>query len=142
MLVTLPTSRTTIQTELPRWLRYCVKKARQRQTPQQYRLHALLVKGGSVLAQGYNVPATEFPGKALNPRAPEWIGLHAELACLKKATEEQISGSTLYVGGVTWSGNLLLSKPCEFCWQVLEQLELARVVWHTPAGQIQKYTFR
>lgn len=80
------------------------------------------------------MPVTDFPGRVLNARAPEWIGLHAELACLKNATEENVIGATLYVAGVTWSGNLVRSKPCEFCWPVLQDSGLSRVVWLEPNG--------
>jgi tRNA(Arg) A34 adenosine deaminase TadA len=117
-----------------RWIRYCIKQARKRTTDQKYRLHAVLVRGGSVIVQGRNVSVQDACGRSKNPCAPEWIGLHAEMDCVRRATPEQMAGATLYVGGVSPAGNLILTRPCDWCWDVLSSLSLASIVYHTDSG--------
>lgn len=123
-----------------RWLRYCVKKAGERTTEQKYRLHSVLIRGGSVISQGINLSVSECYGRSANPKAPEWIGLHAEIACLRRVTEP--SGAVLYVGGVTASGALLLSKPCKWCWDSIKEAGIVAVVWHDPDGITHTHRFR
>lgn len=117
------------------WLKYAVKKARSRKgEAQKYRLNAVLIRGGSVLAEGTNQPADTSSFRVVNPKAPEWMGIHAEIDCLRRATPEQIEGSTLFVGGVKPSGGLIVTKPCQYCEEILRDSELSAVVWHTAWG--------
>lgn len=125
-----------------RWLRYCVKIAKSTTTSQRYRLHAVLVRGGAVLAQGSNLAVSDILGKVFNPDAPEWIGLHAEMACIRRARPDQLVGATLYVGGVTASGNIVTSKPCHWCYDVLSRTGISRIVWHDTAGNTHSIKLR
>lgn len=117
-----------------RWLRYCLIKAGRRTGGQRYRLYAVAIKGGSVQAEGYNRPASDFPGVSFNQFAPTYIGLHAEMDCIRLATSESIAGSTLYVAGVNPSGGLLLSKPCDTCMETIIEAGIRKVVWHDTNG--------
>jgi tRNA(Arg) A34 adenosine deaminase TadA len=117
-----------------RWLRYCIRKAKKYDTNQRYKFHAVLVKGGSIQGEGQNISVQDCGGQVFNPHAPEWIGLHAEMSCLKRASDRQIEGATLYVGGVTQAGKLITTAPCDWCGHILDMSGLFAVVWHDSIG--------
>lgn len=120
--------------ETNRWIDYCLRRALTRDTAQRYRLHSVLIRGGSVLAEGENLPVTAAHGKIMNPEAEEWMGLHAEMDCLRSATEDQLESSVLYVAGVSPTGKLLISKPCPYCTEILIEQPLKSVRYHNSRG--------
>lgn len=125
-----------------KWIEYCIRKARRRNTSQRYRLHSVLVRGGSVICEGENLPVTDFALKCIKPHAEEWIGLHAEVATIRKAKPNQLKGAVLYVGGVTHFGSLILSKPCCWCSDILKETGIKAVVWHDKDGRVGKRSLR
>lgn len=118
-----------------RWLAYCVRRARRRDSLQRFRLHAVLVRGGRVQAEGFNFHPTDMHARVVNPKAPTWMGMHAEVACLRSATPEQIRGSTLYVGGVNYTGKLIRTRPCEWCLDIIADAGVQNIAWHDAYGR-------
>ena len=59
--------------------------------------------------------------------------MHAELSCLIRAPKEKIVNSTMYIWRFGHSG-LLLSRPCEMCFQEMLKSGVKRVVYSTNNG--------
>ena len=109
-----------------RWVRKAILQAEQA-PHEQWRVGAVLVRGGSVLSTGFNRyrndPAqVDLPG----------VSYHAEEAALRKASDPR--GATLYVARVTRSGVLGMSKPCAKCERLLAQHDVHTVVWTSSMG--------
>jgi deoxycytidylate deaminase len=98
-----------------------------------WRLGAVVVRGGSVIAKGYNRPSgkTESIGKQLG--IPLWT-LHAEMdALLNCGTTE---GSYLFVAGRKENGSRVHSKPCKKCQAFMKGLGLLGVFWEDRDGVV------
>jgi deoxycytidylate deaminase len=93
-------------------------------------LGALLVKGGRLLATGYNRVGEH--NKLINPKWPGSI--HAEedaiASMLKHGKEKEIKGSTMYVVRVGHK----LAKPCSHCMNTLMHYGVKKVVFTTDTG--------
>lgn len=85
-------------------------------------------------AEGCNQAAADGRAKAVHPLAPEWMGIHAEMAALRNAYDSQLDNAILYVAGVTSSGKLICSKPCDWCLNALMDTPLKAVVWANDDG--------
>lgn len=93
----------------------------------QWRVGAILMRGGSVLSTGYNryrnSPAqVELDG----------VSYHAEDVAIRKAGN--VKGATLYVARITRRGYLGIAKPCARCQDLLMEHDIHKVVWTTPYG--------
>lgn len=108
-----------------RWMRLATLQAESAPHP-QWRVGALLVRGGSVLAAGSNRYRNHPAQVALGD-----VSYHAEEVVLRRAGNPQ--GATLYVARVTRSGLLGLARPCESCSGLLAAAGVHTVVW-THAG--------
>ncbi len=109
-----------------RWLTNAVNLAEMSTHP-QWKVAAILVKGGRVLSMGVN-RYRNSPAKV----GLEGVSYHAEEVALKRAGDA--SGATIYVARVTRSGYLGLAKPCEKCQELLETHGVRRAVWTTQHG--------
>lgn len=92
-----------------------------------YRMVAVLVKGGRIISYGTNSigPAAFFL------RFAENRGRHCEVRCLFGLARKYTKGATLYVVGETKLGNIVLSKPCPSCLEFIGRMGLRRVVYHS-----------
>lgn len=118
-----------------RRLRECLKKARARETTMRWSMYAILEKGGAVQAQGWNIPASDGSFMSIHPKAPDFLGLHAEIVCIRNAAVTE--GCTLYIGGIlTGSRRLLMTKPCDWCIQTIMDAGINKVVWHDTEGHV------
>jgi deoxycytidylate deaminase len=91
-----------------------------------HRLGAVLVRGGSVIAVGYNSTRND-------PRNTDgcW-SVQAETRALRQAGAPR--GATLYVARVTPGGRTALARPCEDCASDLRAAGVDTVVYTTDDG--------
>ncbi len=91
-----------------------------------HRLGAVLVRGGSVIAVGYNSTRND-------PRNTDgcW-STHAETRALRLAGAPR--GATLYVARVTPGGRTAMARPCADCAMDLRAAGVATVVYTTDDG--------
>ncbi len=99
-----------------------------------YKLGAVIVKGGRVLGCGHNET-----GRYTNKWKQSWPGsLHAEeaaiLNALRKGGPVPLVGSTLYVSRVGRNGEVGIAKPCKHCQEVIKSFHIKEVVYTTPDG--------
>ena len=105
-------------------------------------MSAILVKGGRVISIGVNRAGNG------HLKAPEYTyvnhrmhrGIHAELAAILAANEEDVKGATLYVSGeTTKGGNLIMSKPCAACQSILKRYGIKDVFYHDRSGGVNHF---
>lgn len=102
----------------------------------QYRMCALLVKGGRIIKIGLN---RNIPAQAKTDYYPEYCQVHAETDCLVGVERETLEGATLYIAGRTRTNSVLLSKPCRHCQNFLRQFPLKAVFYQTSEGKSEPY---
>lgn len=112
------------------FIKSAMRAALQSSQDKRYKLGAVVVKSGRVLAWGYNS----------NKNRPEnWIprqawSVHAEESCLRKIKEGRNPGSTLYVARVNRNGKVRLSRPCRDCQNLARTHGVERIVYTTDNG--------
>ncbi|MET0590554.1 MAG: hypothetical protein ABWZ77_05200 [Naasia sp.] len=89
----------------------------------RHRHGAVLVRGGRVLAVGWNRSRVRDTWVTYQPR--DACSLHAEVAAVRNVCA---TGATLIVVRLTRSGQLASSKPCPACWDTLDAAGVRRVV--------------
>lgn len=57
--------------------------------------------------------------------------LHAEMAAVKLADREELTGCTIYVYREGHNGIPRLAKPCEDCERVLREMKIKKVIYST-----------
>ena len=93
-------------------------------THPQHKMSALAFNTGGVLAGGANSLKT-------HPKAATYGNhLHAELAMIFAACNDELWGTTVLVTRVKKSGALGTSKPCEVCWAALKEAGVKDVVYY------------
>jgi tRNA(Arg) A34 adenosine deaminase TadA len=109
-----------------RWLRLAILQAEQAPHA-QWRVGAVLVRGGSVLSSGFNRYRND-------PSLVELDGVsyHAEEAAIRRAGDPD--GATLYVARIKRDGDLGMAKPCQKCQQIILDTGVHTVVWSTSEG--------
>ena len=94
----------------------------------EYRLCAVIVKGGKLLSVGYNRPLTN--GLTEHYKVAEYCSTtHAEVdAVIKVRNKIDLTGAKMYVARIMYRNNEFgLSRPCEMCNAVLEAYKFKRV---------------
>ena len=92
----------------------------------EYRLGAVVARGGRVLSRGYNKYDT------ISFLARRYFGyqtVHAEMDALRILDRKMIRGSTLYVFRTRKDGSIGNSKPCSRCTKALRALGVYQVVY-------------
>jgi deoxycytidylate deaminase len=96
----------------------------------QHKLGAVIVKGGNIVATGYNEIR---PSKTT--RTPT---LHAEAAAIKKLLDRRdfksLAGSTMYVTRFTRGGSIGLARPCDSCMALVLSVGIRTVIYSTVDG--------
>lgn len=87
----------------------------------QHRLGAVLIKGGRVIAKGYN--------SYVNCR-------HAEIACLSKTWKSERDGAVLYVVRRRRDQKFGMSKPCPNCEAFIRDSGIKKVFYTTNEGTV------
>lgn len=95
---------------------------------QRYRLGAVVVKNGNVIAVGVNKRRNHpdiFESKAQIMRHASCC---AERDALRRAGEAA-RGSTVYVARVSKSGGVLLARPCNRCYTAMKSAGVKTAYW-------------
>lgn len=96
----------------------------------QHRLGAVIVKGGRILATGFN---SRRPSSLLHTET-----LHAEAAAILKLLKEKrledLAGSDLYVTRFTKGGAIGMARPCSECMALIESVGIKRIHYTTDYG--------
>jgi len=82
---------------------------------------AVLIRGGSLIATGYNKG-----------------NRHAEMACIGKAWGSEVEGCTLLSIRVTKGGLLANGKPCFDCEQALRKAGIKKIMYSTADRTIEE----
>lgn len=90
---------------------------------------AVLVRQDSVLSYGRNRLHPEGWASSRRPGS-----VHAEVAAVMAAKVPDRRGATLYVVRVTPGGWLAMSRPCRWCYAVLAEHGVSRVVYTNASG--------
>jgi len=78
-----------------------------------------LFKMGSVIVRGSKVISVGTNNIKTHPRSPHpFKSLHAEMAAIL-LTKQDLKGCELYVFRELKNGKLALSRPCEYCWELI-----------------------
>jgi deoxycytidylate deaminase len=98
-----------------------------------WRLGAIVVRSGKIIARGHNRPSAkaESIGKKLG--VPLWT-LHAEMDALIRCDET--SGAYLFVAGRKANGSRIHAKPCVKCRAFMEGMGLLGVFWQGRDGLV------
>lgn len=99
-------------------------------THKQHRLGAVIVKGGRILATGYNQlrPSKLIGTNTLHAEA------HAVLHLLKSRRQADLIGADIYVNRYTRGGRIGLARPCSHCMELLRTVGIRRVFYTTDEG--------
>lgn len=108
-----------------RWLSLAAKVSKC-SSHNRYKIAAILVKGGRLLAVGINKDAS--PKRFTNPHRKN-MRLHAEIDCLIGISKESSKDSTLYVKGQTFAGGIMNVSPCQTCLGMIESMQVRRIVY-------------
>lgn len=87
---------------------------------------AVIVKGGSVLATGFNKDRNH-PNNVSEEHIKDYCSVHAEVDAMKKAGATK--GATIYVARVNSFGNQMMSRPCSRCYKKIKQSGIKKVVY-------------
>jgi tRNA(Arg) A34 adenosine deaminase TadA len=100
-----------------------------------YRMGALAVQGGRVVAQSVN-------RRRNPPSAVPWVhcSFHAEAGLVRVRPE--LSGSTVYVARLTTAGRAALARPCSDCHAMLSGAGVRRTVWTASSTTLGVETFQ
>lgn len=101
---------------------------------------------GSVIAFGSKVVAVGWNGHKSHPMQRHYNQLagrlspahacHAEMAAIIKASTNDLSGATIYVGRYDMLGRLAMCRPCGACRLAMERRRITDVIYTTPDGVI------
>jgi tRNA(Arg) A34 adenosine deaminase TadA len=103
-----------------RWIRQALVLAAS--STHGYRMGALAVQGGRVVAQSVN-------RRRNPPSAVPWVhcSVHAEAGLVRNRPD--LSGSNVYVARLTTGGRAALARPCSECHSLLSEAGVRRTVW-------------
>lgn len=99
----------------------------------EYRMGAVIVRGGRVIARGYN-RMSALQERASRMYGVEFFSLHAEINALLDCNN--VKGATMFVSGVKQNGNLINCKPCKKCAKILRHIGIP--VYYSDKGKIHK----
>lgn len=98
-----------------------------------WRLGALVVRGGKIIAKGYNRPSGKANAVGRKLGIPLWT-LHAEMDALINCDDPR--GSYLFVAGRKENGNRVYARPCSKCRQFMHGMGLLGVFWEDRDGAV------
>lgn len=113
-----------------RGISYAAKMAIRSDSP-TYRIGAVLAKNGRIVRTGFNAYRKTCPGTTTR-----YNTIHAEFACLKGLTKDEIAGCTLYIARRTNGNQLAMAKPCDACFRLILQLNPKRVYYTDRCGGV------
>ena len=97
----------------------------------KFRLGAVLVHKNSIVSVGMN----SYKTHPLMSRRTEWPFLHAEQHAIIRAGVDNCEGLDLYIARVLKNNTLALSKPCDVCAELIQEVGIKRTFYSTDAGE-------
>lgn len=105
-----------------KFIKIC-KKLAEYSDHHQHKMAALIIKKNKLLSLGYNQLKT-------HPKSPHFFrSTHAEFACIKQLSLEQLRGSTILVYREQRDGTLANARPCESCLKLIIQSGIKKIVF-------------
>lgn len=109
-------------------------KAALKSTHRQHRMGAVIVKGGNILATGYN---TMQPSSLLKT-ATRHAEAAAILKVLKEGRQHDLVGADIHVFRFTRGGRIGLARPCPQCSTLLRSVGISKVHYTTDEGATER----
>ena len=100
---------------------------------------AVLVRGGSVINWSINRNRVQRWAQKFRAHGCGHATHHAELGAILGIAREKTHGADIYVVRVNKRDNLLLSKPCPMCEEVLRHVGVKRVFYSVDDNSIECY---
>jgi deoxycytidylate deaminase len=100
---------------------------------------AVLVRGGSVINWSINRNRVQRWAQKFRAHGCGHATHHAELGAILGIAREKTQGADVYVVRVNKRDNLLLSKPCPMCEEVLRHVGVKRVFYSVDDDTIECY---
>lgn len=108
--------------------KFALKRSKNHNFEKEYRLCALIIKGGKIVSIGFNNNKYHsIIDKYNNKDYP--ITLHAEMNAILKARAKgiNIKGSKMLVLRLLSDGSVAIAKPCEVCQRIIKDYGIKRV---------------
>ena len=106
---------------------------------QRHRHGAVLVRGGSVLNWSSNRNKVHRWAQKFRAHGCGHATHHAEVGAILGVAREKTQGADIYVVRINKRDNLLLSKPCEMCQELLRHVGVKRVFYSIDDNAIECY---
>ena len=132
---------------IPRFLTQAMKLLEEAENEPRlnYRLAAVVVRGGSVIGTGLNFYdckswATKMSSVAIRggavPKNSKYVNTHAEMAAVYDAVKKtgDVAGAKIYVARLSKSGEFASAKPCEVCQAILYRYGVRKAVFSIDAS--------
>lgn len=109
-----------------RWIKFAQKQTH-RCEHENYRMVAIVLINKKLISLGWNNAKTHPKMRALD----EHKLVHAELMALAKvAKREDLAKAQLFIYGETKAGNIITSKPCPCCQQLIKEANIKEVIYY------------
>jgi deoxycytidylate deaminase len=96
------------------------KKVSKLSNHKHHKIGSVLVRGNKVISMGTNHIKT-------HPRSTHpFKSLHSEMAAILLAKQD-LKGCDMYVFRETKNGTKALSRPCQYCWELISQVAIKDV---------------
>jgi deoxycytidylate deaminase len=97
----------------------------------KYRVGAVIVKSGRVVATGHNIVNCYNPMRA-------YPTIHAEekaiIQLLRDNRLDMLAGAKLYVSRILHNGNTAVSRPCSHCYSLALSVGIKEIIYTTNEG--------
>jgi len=109
------------------------------------KIGAVLIRNKDILAASANLTKSHPIQYSLNPlrfddyHTPKDLdtcrhNLHAEMECIIKSKEFDLTGAHIYVYREGHAGNLLMCRPCNACLKMIKEVGIKEIYYTTPDG--------
>lgn len=103
------------------------KKVSKLSDHKNFHIGSVIVRGSKVISVGTNKIKT-------HPRSPHPFGsLHSEMAAILLAKQD-LKGCELYVFREIRNGTFALSRPCQYCWELISEAGIKEIHYTTNGG--------
>jgi deoxycytidylate deaminase len=103
-------------------------------SPDNFRVGAILVRGGNIISTGFNKGWKSHPIQASMYPDRGWKAAHAEIDALRGLRPYDVLGSSIFVVRLRKDGTRALARPCFKCFEVLTQYGIKKVYYSTEKG--------
>ena len=96
-----------------------------------WRIGAVMVRGGKIIGRGFNrySAKSQMFAKKYNI---DIFSLHAEMACIESC--DNVENAILFVSGIKKNGRRVFCRPCKHCMKIIKLLPIKAVYYETKNG--------